>query len=498
MLPVVNAEFIGKSMHDHKIGIIDIGSNSVRLVVFDGVRRTPLPIYNEKAFCALGKGLSDSGKLNPAGVEMAKASIDRFLLLARLMEVVELQVLATAAVRDAEDGEKFVQALEKKHNVHIQIISGKREARLGAMGVLSSFHKPEGLVGDLGGGSMELVLLEKNCIAEQTTLPIGPLRMLEEGKSDPEKTRRTVKKYFSEYPWITDAAIPNFYAIGGSFRAIAKINMARHGYPLKILHHYTVEAEELKELLQMLSAMSAEDVARLAGASSKRAPALVPAAAILLQLMEEARTKRVIFSAHGIREGYMYEKLSPYIQADDGLLSSAADLANQAGRIAGYAREMSEWMAPLFTKESESQERLRIAACMLSEIAWRIHPEYRASWIYDRVLHSSLVGISHAERVFLATCLYHRHQFKLKPLDAGHLIDESQRHVARVIGTATNLACHLSGGITGNLSKTKLQLEKGEIRLFLAQDIQELMGDTVKKRLDGLAEAFRAASSMGK
>ena len=499
VLPIVNAEYIGKSVHDHKIGIIDIGSNSVRLVVFDGVRRTPLPIYNEKAFCALGKKLGDTGRLNEEGVETAKNCIARFLLMARLMEVVELHILATAAVRDASDGKEFVDYLEKKHGVTVTIISGKKEARLAAMGVLSSFYQPQGLAGDLGGGSMELVRLHEGALTHQVTMPIGPLRLMENGKPDREKMRRVLKKHFDEQEWVSEHKAENFYAIGGSFRAISKINMARTNYPLKILHHYTVPAAELNELLEMMVKMSPEEISHLSGASSRRAPALIPASMILQQVIESAEVKNIVFSASGIREGFMYEKLSPYVQKDDALLSSAADCASQSGRVAGYARELFDWMTPLMGKETHEQERLRLAACILSEIAWRIHPEYRGEWIYASIMDSPLVGLSHKERIFMATALYHRHQFKQRDMgSAQKLLNDETKARARVIGTAANLAYHLSGAITGNLSRTKVTAEKSEVKLFLSEQIQELMGDSVKKRLDGLGEALRLFSSISK
>jgi exopolyphosphatase/guanosine-5'-triphosphate,3'-diphosphate pyrophosphatase len=291
----------------------------------------------------------------------------------------------------------------------------------------------------------------------------------------------------------------NFYAIGGSFRSIAKINMARKNYPLKILHHYTIGAHELSELLHMLVNMSPEEISHLSGASGKRAPALIPASLILEHLIEHAHVQNIIFSASGIREGFMYEKLSPYVQMDDPLISSAADHATQAGRVAGYGREMFDWMRPIIGKETFEEERLRLAACILSEIAWRMHPDYRAEWIYQRIVGSSLIGVNHTERVFLAAMLYHRHQYKFKDVGPTEkLLPDTLKLKARVIGTAMNLACHLSGSVTGNLSKTRIELEKGEVKLFLADNIQELMGDAVRKRLDGLGEALKAFSSSSK
>lgn len=176
-----------------KIGLIDIGSNSIRLVVYDRLKRAPASIYNEKVMCQLGKGLAASGKLNPEGVTLANAAIARFVTLAKNMEVTELDIVATAAVRDASDGPEFVETLEREHNIFIEVISGKREAKLGAYGILASMHKPEGLAGDLGGGSMELVALDKNQrIGERISLPVGALRLLDECDG-PKSMRKKIR-----------------------------------------------------------------------------------------------------------------------------------------------------------------------------------------------------------------------------------------------------------------------------------------------------------------
>jgi len=489
----------GEMPHEGRLGVIDIGSNSIRLVVYDAIKRAPLPLFNEKVFCALGKGLASTGKLNPEGVKLAETAIARFLALVRIMDVVELQILATAAVRDAEDGAAFVEGLERKYRINITVISGKKEARLAAAGVASSVYKPEGLAGDLGGGSIELIGLERGNISDQTTLPIGPLRLLDASKGDKDKMKKLISEALDGERWLEKAHPPHFYAIGGSFRAIAHIHMTEEKYPLDIVHHYTIKTGAMRKLLKDITNSSPQEIAKMAGAPAKRAEALIPAALVLEHILDLTDPVDVIFSASGIREGYLYEKLSPFLRNEDPLIASASDLASQNGRVPGYARELFAWMSPLFEDENESNKRIRFAACILSEIAWRIHPEYRAEWSFFRIIQSTLTGLSHAERVTLALVLYHRYQFKLKHgWEVLDLAKEREKAWARVVGTAANLAFQISGSMTGNLSKVILSLSKHELEVAFAPEVQDLMSDAIKKRVEGLGEAFRAFSKSSK
>ena len=481
-----------ESTHDGRLGVIDIGSNSIRLVIYDAIKRSPLPLFNEKLFCGLGKGLASTGKLNPEGIKLAESCIKRFLALVRILDVVELQIIATAAVRDASDGAKFVEMLERKYRVNITVVSGIKEARLAASGVLSSIYKPSGLAGDLGGGSIELIGLENSTMGEQTTIPIGPLRLLDISKGDKSKMKKLISEALDTEQWLEKINPHNFYAIGGSFRAIAHIQMAAEKYPLNILHNYSVKATSMRKLLKKIIDSTPQEIEKMEAAPSKRIDALIPAAMVLERIIEVTHPVNIIFSASGIREGFLYEKLSPFLRNEDPLIASATDLASQNGRLTGYARELFAWITPLSDEEDESDKRLRFATCVLSEIAWRIHPDYRAEWIFNRIIQSTLTGLSHSERVTLALALYHRHQFKLKHnFPCLSLITERDKAWARLIGNCTNLAFQLSGGMAGNLENINLILEKNKISLNFSEEQKDLFSDVIDKKLDSLGELFK-------
>lgn len=485
--------------HSGRIGIIDIGSNSIRLVVYAGIKRTPQPLYNEKVFCELGKGIEINGKLNPDGVKLAKEAIARLLTIARLLDVVELKIIATAAIRDAKDGDDFVSAIEKRYRIKVTVISGKREARLAAGGVMASFYQPEGLVGDMGGGSIELIHVKDQDTGEQDTLPIGPLRMLDATGGNAPKMKKLIGKRIGELKWLPKIKAQTFYAIGGSFRALAHIHMRQTDYPLHVLHNYRAKSSEITKLCRQITAMSPSQILKLPGLAARRAPSMIPAAMVLEQVIEQSGVSQVVFSASGIREGYLYEKLSPYLRAEDPLISSALMLTHKPAIAHAYAKELFVWMQPIFASESPQQRRLRMALCILSEIADRMHPEYRADWAFHHVLQSSLTGVDHREKVMLALALYHRYQTKLKDeFSVLDLISSHDRLWAKLTGISAHLAYHLSGGMSGNLAFTNLTLKRGEVQLYLSSDVEDLMSDSIRKRVEGLGETIKAFSSLSK
>lgn len=478
------------------VAIIDIGSNSVRMVVYHSLKRVPLPLFNEKYMCALGKGLARTGKLNPVGVEEAKKVIARFLVMARRLQVASLDIIATAAVRDAENGQAFVDELQRLHDVEIKIITGEREAELAAEGILASIHEPFGISADLGGGSMELATVERTKIGHCVSCKLGSLRILDSSDGKLAAMEQLVKKELKAVPWLKEVNPPMIYAIGGGFRSLAKLHMNKTGYPLGIVHEYVMSRRAINQLVERLLEMKPSEIADLPGISSKRASTLIPTSLVLQQLLQLTAAPEVMFSVSGIREGFFYDLLDEKQKNEDPLLCSAADLAALIGRQGSYGNELFKWMTPLFGGEPLLWQRLRKALCMLSELAWAIDPNFRAGWAYNRIIQSSLKGMDHKERIMLALALYHRYQTKWKGEKSElKLLDERERLWARCVGLAANLAFQLSGGRGGNLHHARLTWHDGQVKLALDEEAAPLRTETVEKRVDGLGDALRAFSN---
>lgn len=478
------------------IAIIDIGSNSVRMVVYHALKRVPLPVFNEKYMCALGKGLARTKKLNPDGVRAAEIAIARFLMMAQRLNVDSLDIIATAAVRDADNGAEFVKRLEKLHGIRINVISGAREAELAAQGVLASFHEPLGLSADLGGGSMELAVIERSVIGQRASLTLGNLRLLDATDGKVSAMEATIKRELKSLDWLATSLPECIYGIGGGFRALAKLHMRKTRYPLNIVHGFEMSRRVIAQLTEKLLSMKAGEIAALPGMSPKRATTIIPTALVLQQLMQVTHAPKMIASVSGIREGFFYELLNERQRKDDALLASAADLAALIGRHGSYGTELFQWMSPLFPNEPIAWARLRKALCKLSELAWTIDPNFRAEWAYMRILQSQLKGMDHKERIMLALALYHRYQPKWKgERDELKLLDDRERQWARCVGMAAGLAFQLSGGRAGNLYHAKLTWHDAQVSLALDAEASPLRTETVEKRVLGLGEALRAFSN---
>ncbi len=478
------------------IAIIDIGSNSVRMVVYHALKRVPLPLFNEKYMCALGKGLARTGKLNPEGVKQAEGAIARFLVMANRLQVASLDIIATAAVRDASNGGAFVRSLEKTHGIDIRVISGEHEAELAAKAVLSSFHEPFGISADLGGGSMELANVERTTVGARASCHLGSLRILDATDGKRDRMEELIKTELKSIPWLKESAPPCIYAIGGGFRALAKLHMKKSNYPLNLVHEYHMSRRAVSQMRERLLEMSTTELMALPGISEKRASTVVPTAMVLQQLLSVTGAPEVRFSVSGIREGFFFDLLDARTQKEDALIASANDLAALIGRSGSYGRELDEWMTPLFNTEPIAWRRIRRALCKLSELAWSIDPNFRANWAYQRIVQSSLKGIDHKERLMLALALYYRYQARWKGDKSEiKLLDERERLWARCVGLSANLAFQLSGGRSGNLYHAKLSFHDSEVALALDEEAAPLRTEAVEKRLLGLGEALRAFSN---
>jgi exopolyphosphatase/guanosine-5'-triphosphate,3'-diphosphate pyrophosphatase len=471
-------------------GIVDIGSNSVRLVVYRGLARTPLPIYNEKATCALGKGLGQSGVLNPDGTDMALRAVRRFAELARRMGVEKLDLVATAAVRDAWDGAAFVKALEEVSGHPVSVLSGEQEAKTAALGVLCGLPEADGMVADLGGGSLELVMVDNGRFGAYATMPLGVLRLGEAANGERAKAVEVIDEHLAGLPWLGKGRGRTLYAVGGAWRTLARVCIDQLRYPLHVLDNFAIPRDEALRLIDLLSRLSRKSLETIEGISRKRLPHLPVAAVLLERLIEEVRPDTLVFSVYGMREGRYFQSLPESVQAQDPLLASCALLARSAGRFPEHGEELMAWMAPLFPGETAPLARLRRAACLISDIFWSEHPDYRAEQAFHRVLKLPFMGLSHTDRAGLALAVYHRYSSEARDdwvNRAMSLLDEERLKRVKAIGHALRLGHTISGGAAGILSRTALTAQDGALTLYSPMDDPIFLTEVFDKRLEKLA-----------
>jgi exopolyphosphatase / guanosine-5'-triphosphate,3'-diphosphate pyrophosphatase len=474
-------------------GVIDIGSHSVRLVVYAGGGRVPIPIFNERALCGLGRGLGETGRLNPEGRSSAIENLARFFAAASFMGVRCPAVLATEAVRAAADGPAFVAEIERRFATKVEILKGEAEATYSALGVVSGIPDAHGVMGDLGGGSLELAELNHGVPERTATLPIGSLRLIGNSDGSRKKARKLVEDAFEKAAWIRSLAGRAFYPVGGAWRALAGVHMAQRDYPLRIIHEYTIETNEAAKLLDVVMGLSPSTLAKIPRVPKKRLETLPYAALVLRRVIAEMKPARLVFSSQGLREGYLFAKLGAPERALDPLIVDARRVAGTMGRYGDHGLELFDWTTPLFGKETEREKRLRYAACLLSDVAWHEHPDYRAEQAYCRVLRMPLTGIDHPGRAFVALAVRVRYgggvdSGATKPM-RGFLSDEEVKK-ARTLGRAVRLAYAMSAGNMELLSQAPLALERKSLVLTLPKGGDTLLGETTKQRLVGVARSL--------
>ncbi len=473
------------------VAVVDIGSNSLRLVVYDGIRRAPRTLFNEKVMCGLGRNLEATGRLDPDGLALVRENLQRFVALARSIGVRRLDVLATAAVRDAGDGRSFVAEVERRHRLKVKVLAGTEEGRLSAYGVLAGIPEANGIVGDLGGGSVELAPVAGGQVGAAATLPIGPLRLAQLA-GDERKLRDAIDKHLAAVPWL-GAKVDGgaFYAVGGAWRALARIHMEQTRYPLHIIQHYTVPRGEAEDFLDIIARQSRKSLEKITTVSRKRLDVVPIAARVLQRLLRRIGPKQLVFSAFGLREGHIFSLLRPEAQREDPLLAACADLAVTNRRFGAGGDEVFGWTGPLFSGESESRRRLRHAAALLGDFAWHEHPDYRAEQALHSVLYMPVAGVDHGERAWLAATLHARYGGNESGVDMLHaLLDGEALAGARVTGLALRLAFTLSGGVPGLLARSKLGFDGNILVLTLGAEAAKRYGESVQRRLDGLGRAL--------
>jgi exopolyphosphatase/guanosine-5'-triphosphate,3'-diphosphate pyrophosphatase len=471
---------------------VDLGSNSVRLVIYEGEARNPVQIFNEKAVLRLAKGMSKTGQLDARAMDQAEMVLRRYAAIVKAMGANPFEVLATSAVRDADNGPDFVRRLaERMPELKINVLSGNAEAALSAEGVLCGIPGADGVLADLGGGSLELVRLDAGRVGETVTLPVGVIRLADRSGGDLLKARAIVTSALEEAPFLADAAGRDLYLSGGAFRALARIHIMQTGYPLNMVHHYTIGREEARDLAGVISEAGRKLIERMPGVPRRRIEDLPYAALILRRLLRASGVNRVVFSANGLREGWFARMMPPEVRAEDPLLAAGRDLTRGILRDVALPPALIAWTNPLFPGETGAQRRLREAACWLSDIGSHEHPEYRAEQAYLRVIRQPGIGLDHHARAFLALTMALRYEAEpdsafLAP--ARSLLDMHATRRAETLGVALRLAYTLSAGTPQLLAGTTLTIAPGRLILGLAEANGVFAGESVLRRLDRLAQ----------
>jgi exopolyphosphatase/guanosine-5'-triphosphate,3'-diphosphate pyrophosphatase len=468
------------------VAVIDIGSNSVRLVVFESGTCQPTALYNEKVQCGLARDLPASGLLHPGGVEKALASLERFVALSQAMGVGQLDLLATAAVRDAADGADFVASVRERFGLSVRVLSGEEEARLSTLGVTWGAPRAKGVIGDLGGGSLELVAMKQGEMHQQATLPLGTLRLMAAVGNDLSAARNLIDEEIARLDWLDLDGRASFYAVGGTWRALARVQMALSDYPLRVIHGYRQPRRVIKSVSGLVARQTGRSMAGLASLGAARRETLPLASLVMCRILAAVRPKHVVFSGFGLREGWLFEQQSDMLLGKDPLIGMAENCARRSGRFGDRGKALFAWIGPLFPKKGRKRRRLRRAVCHFVDIAWREHPEYRATYALERILQWPGLAANHRERAFIAHSLFVRYGGTGTSPVVQTLLSREDQYEAQLLGLALRLAMTLAVGDVEPLSHAKLVLEKGRLELNQTAAGSLASGELVERRLGQL------------
>jgi exopolyphosphatase / guanosine-5'-triphosphate,3'-diphosphate pyrophosphatase len=486
------------------VGVIDIGSNSVRLVVYQAMERSLVTTFNEKALCGLGREVQTTGLLAADAVEKALTALQRFRALCKVQKVGRVYAIATAACRDASNGPEFIAKAEKICGCTIQILTGPEEARYSALGVISGIHKPDGIVGDLGGGSLELIDVRGHQVRSGVTLPLGSLALQDLADKSLKKAERIALDALSGLPQLEAGRGRTFYAVGGTWRALARIHIIQSEYPLGVMHGYAIPAAEALDFVRRLRRLAVTDtLADIEIVAEARRPLLTYAALVLEYVIRTAKPKTIVFSTFGVREGLLYSKLAEKERAKDGLLCATQTLNELLSRSARHARELTDWTDRLVRvvhlHETEDERRLRHAACLLSDIGWRMHPDHRGELTYDVILNGNYGAISHQGRIFVALAVFFRYagfRDENEPPELTHTLPVHMIERARILGAAFRVAHLVSAAQPGVLPATHFRTQERKLMLVFEHRMVDLVADRVGSRFKQLARLLGRSGSI--
>lgn len=474
---------------DRLTAVIDIGSNSVRLVVFKGLKRTPDVLFNERVLCGLGTAVAETGRMDEAALDLAKATLKRFTHLCKDMAVDTIRAVATAAVRDSGNGPDFVKWVEDHCGFSVEVLPGKKEAKLSAYGVFSGFPGARGVVGDLGGGSLELIAVEDGKILERNSLPIGPVSLQGQAPRFTADHVFAVKRALGEVKWLKKFKKQPFYMVGGAWRTIANLHIVETRWPMRVLHGYEVRPRVFHNFCENIASEHPKVLTGMPAVPAKRAQTLPLSAVILMEVMDRQRPSKLITSGYGIREGLMYKELTHKVREQNPLVVLTREFSKRYSRFDDHGDLLANWIAPIFPDETARETNMRLAICNMADIVWSAHPDFKGELAFTRALVARYVDVTHKERAQIALALFIVYGGSIDaPFVARitSILSDADKHKATAYGLAVRLGQRLTGGTGDPLRKTFLSAEDGAVRLTIPEGEAALDGEVVRARLTGL------------
>ncbi len=475
------------------ISVIDIGSNSVRLVVYALYGRVSETVFNEKILCGLGRDLMNTGKLSIDGYNRSIKILQRFNKISLDMQVSHIDIIATAAVREASNGQDLINEITKIFSIVPRMLTGDEEARLSAFGVISASPKADGMVADLGGGSMELIAINNGQIYDENiSLQLGPLRQWNNIQKGNDHMMNMINMELDKLPWLNNMAGKSLYIIGGAWRSLAKLHMEYINYPLHIIHNYQINFSDAIDFTNYIANSSIDELKEINNGSSLKRAEILPYTALLLnRLLHHTSPKKILFSAYSIREGCLFDILPDNIRKLDPLIEACKLTQRIKVNDPIKGDILADWIKPALINSSIN-DRLCLAICYISDIGRGEHPDYRADHAMMRVLRYPYIAITHKERALVALAVAARYGNKIRAKrsikSVQKLLSKIEINEAKSVGKAIRLAYNISGGVNSALIKFKLERKNDMLIINCPVEFEYMIGEIAKKHLLGLSK----------
>jgi exopolyphosphatase / guanosine-5'-triphosphate,3'-diphosphate pyrophosphatase len=475
--------------------IVDIGSNTIRLVVFGGAPRVPVILYNEKLIAGLGRGVVADGYLSESAVADALAGLARFKVLIDSMQVSSLRVVATAAVRDAKNGAEFLSDV-RALGLPVELLSGEDEAKASGYGVISEIPGADGVVADLGGGSLELVRVSHGHISQLASLPIGILNVPDIRAKGEGTLRRHIQALIAKNSWAWRSHNLPLYLVGGSWRSLARVHIHQTGFPLSVIGRHAMRPDEVRPLSNAIQAMDRATLKAIPAMPNGRVPMVADSAALLAALVEAISPSEIVACAFGLREGLLYQALDPMERQKDPLIEGVRFATKSQDQFPGRSDALMHWLDCLFGSEAPDMARLRHSVCLLFGTGWASNPDFRAVSGEELMLHGNWVGVTARDRAVMGMALYIGlgGTGEASPI-LGQMADAPSLQKARAWGLALRLAQRLSGGSTSILDQSRMEVNGATLSLYLPNALAALDDPSVRRRLERLARSVGAETS---
>jgi exopolyphosphatase/guanosine-5'-triphosphate,3'-diphosphate pyrophosphatase len=476
----------------NKEAIIDLGSNSIRMLIYDNLLNSQIPIFNEKAICELGKNLDKTGKLDPKGSDFALSVLQRFKRILSNLKVKKFKIIGTAAVREATDSKLFVDKVQKILKKKVEVLTGIKEAENSALGVIIGFQKVNGVVVDLGGGSLELARVDKNIIYEKVSLPLGVLRLFNQPKRNKDKINSIISFYLNKIEWLRKSKTKNLYLCGGTWRTLLNAHIFKTNYPLSILHQYKLPAIEALKFADRLSSVKLIKSEKLVGVTKSRTNYIPIGSYILSSLIKICDPSSILCSVTGVREGSLINKAYLNILKKDSLNRSVHFIALKKGDFGENYIKLYNFLKKIFPNKNENFPiRLLLPACSLSNFDWGLGTYQRAELVFNEVINSPILKLSHNDRIKLGLVSFWRHcSTKYYPdLEFLKLLSNSEITACRRIGAALRFASSISVISSIFYEKIKIYVANEKtLILKVPKKYSQVISNQVQKRLKSLAE----------